>query len=141
MNNILVESGQKPYAIQLSRRFAHEVPNTVNFAFNKYYLDAQAQAILRRQADWIRQFPEVRFRVYGYTDLVGSEHYNKTLGLRRAQAVVSYLVSQGISRVAAAGGGLLRRNPAADPDAQSPNGATVAPSPRCRASSRTPRRC
>ena len=40
----------------------------------------------------------MRFRVYGHTDLVGSDQYNKTLGLRRAQAVVAYFASQGISR-------------------------------------------
>src|SRR5690606_16347783 len=45
-----------------------------------------------------RQFPEVRFRVYGHTDLVGSNAYNKSLGLRRANAVVAFLSSQGISR-------------------------------------------
>lgn len=98
MNNTLVMTGQRDFAISLTRKFAADVPNTVNFAFNSSVLDAQAQAILRQQADWIRQFPEVRFRVYGHTDLVGSDAYNKALGLRRAQAVVAYLSTQGISR-------------------------------------------
>ncbi len=98
MNNTLVQSGEKSYVIDLTRRFGAEVPNTVNFAFNQSTLDGTAQAALRRQADWIRQFPEVRFRVYGYTDLVGSDAYNKRLGMRRAQAVVAFLASQGISR-------------------------------------------
>ena len=53
---------------------------------------------MSRQADWIRQFPEIRFKVYGHTDLVGSDAYNRNLGLRRAQAAVAYLVSQGVSR-------------------------------------------
>ncbi len=98
MNNMLVQTGQKSYAVNLTNRFASEVPATVNFAFNKAQLDATAQAALRKQAGWIRQFPEVRFRVYGHTDLVGSNAYNKRLGLRRARAVVNYLVRQGISR-------------------------------------------
>lgn len=98
MNNTLVQTGQKNFVIDLSRRFASEVPSTVNFAFNSARLDANAQAALRQQANWIRQFPEVRFRVYGHTDAVGSNAYNKRLGLRRANAVVSFLTSQGISR-------------------------------------------
>ncbi|WP_411709782.1 OmpA family protein [Albidovulum salinarum] len=98
MNNTLVQTGQKSYAIDLTRRFAADVPNTVNFAFDSSQLDGEAHAALRQQAHWIRQFPEVRFRVYGHTDLVGSNAYNKALGLRRAQAVVAYLSSQGISR-------------------------------------------
>jgi len=81
----------------LSNRFASEVPSTVNFAFNSAVLDASAQAALRKQANWIRQFPEVRFRVFGHTDLVGSNAYNKRLGLRRARAVVRFLSTQGIS--------------------------------------------
>ncbi|PKP73708.1 MAG: hypothetical protein CVT84_12095 [Alphaproteobacteria bacterium HGW-Alphaproteobacteria-6] len=98
MTNTQVMSGQRSMVIDLTRRFAAEAQNTVNFAFDSATLDGEAQTALRRQADWIRQFPEVRFRVYGHTDLVGSEAYNKGLGLRRAQAVVRFLTSQGVSR-------------------------------------------
>ncbi|WP_102222594.1 OmpA family protein [Acidimangrovimonas sediminis] len=98
LNNTQLMSGQRSYAVALGERFAREVPNTVNFAFNRSYLDDRARTILARQATWIRQFPEVRFRVFGYTDRVGTEGYNKALGMRRARAVVDYLVSQGISR-------------------------------------------
>ncbi|MFN3641443.1 MAG: OmpA family protein [Gemmobacter sp.] len=98
MNNVLTMTGQKSYVQALGERFAREVPDTVNFEFDSARLDAAAQDILRRQAAWIRQFPEVRFRVYGHTDLVGSDAYNRALGLRRAQAVVSFLTAQGISR-------------------------------------------
>jgi len=98
MNNTLVMSGERDYMISLTKKFAADVQNTVNFAFDSAVLDESAKAVLRTQADWIRQFPEIRFRVYGHTDLVGSNSYNKSLGMRRAQAVVAYLSSQGISR-------------------------------------------
>jgi len=98
MNNVLVMSGQRDYTISLANRFAAEVPSTVNFAFNSSQIDGEAAAALSRQANWISQFPELRFSVYGHTDLVGSNAYNKSLGLRRAQAAVNYLVAQGISR-------------------------------------------
>lgn len=98
VNNIGVHSGQIDVAIDLSRRFAAEVPSTINFAFDSARLDDTARAALRQQANWIRQFPEVRFRVYGHTDLVGSDAYNRGLGQRRANAAVNFLVSQGISR-------------------------------------------
>lgn len=98
MNNTMVQSGERSYVIDLTRRFSSDVLNTVNFAFDSAVLDGGAQAALMQQADWIRQFPEVRFRVYGHTDLVGSDAYNKSLGLRRAQAVVNFLSRQGISR-------------------------------------------
>ena len=98
MNNMLVQTGQQDYTINLARRFASDVNSTVNFEFNSTVLDGDAHAILTRHADWIRQFPEVRFKVYGHTDLVGSQSYNRSLGLRRAQAVVAFLSSQGIER-------------------------------------------
>ena len=98
MNNRLVQTGAQDYTINLARRFASEVNSTVNFEFNSTVLDADARATLMKQADWIRQFPEVRFKVYGHTDLVGSQGFNRTLGLRRAQAVVAFLSTQGISR-------------------------------------------
>jgi len=98
MNNTMVMSGERGYIVDLARRFDADVGSTVNFEFNSARLDEQARIALRKQADWIRQYPEVRFRVYGHTDAVGSQAFNKRLGLRRAQAVVSYLASQGISR-------------------------------------------
>ncbi|MEL6990518.1 MAG: OmpA family protein, partial [Pseudomonadota bacterium] len=66
--------------------------------FNSAVLDGEARAILDQQAHFIRQFPEVRFRVFGHTDAVGSQGYNRGLGQRRANAAVRYLVSRGISR-------------------------------------------
>ena len=98
MNNTLIQTGQISYTVALAERFNAEVPDTINFAFDSYALDEEAKAILRKQANFIRQFPEVRFRVYGHTDLVGSAAYNQRLGLRRAQAAVAYLTSQGISK-------------------------------------------
>lgn len=98
MNNTLIQSGQKQYTMELAGRFAREVPSTITFAFNSSQLDSAAVATLRQQANWIKTFPEVRFRVYGHTDLVGSNASNKALGQRRAQAVVAYFASQGISR-------------------------------------------
>lgn len=97
-HNLALHRGQIDYAMVLAQRFAAEVPTTVNFEFDSAVLDGAAQAILQRQAHWIRQFPEVRFSVYGHTDLVGTERYNHGLGLRRARAVVAYLAQNGVGR-------------------------------------------
>lgn len=97
MNNTLVQSGQIDARVALGRRFAAEVPSTITFPFNSAQLTAEARQALEHQANWMRQFPELRFSVYGHTDLVGSDAYNRALGKRRAQAVVSYLASRGVS--------------------------------------------
>lgn len=98
MNNVLVQTGQINPVQALGERFAREVPTTITFAFNSAQITPEARAILDQQANFIRQFPEVRFRVYGHTDLVGSDAYNKRLGKRRAEAVVAYFAARGIPR-------------------------------------------
>lgn len=98
MNNTMIMSGEKSYTFDLANRFAREVMSTVNFAFNSSQLDAGARDTLNEQARWIKQFPEIRFKVYGHADAVGSNPFNKRLGMRRARAVVAYLGTRGISR-------------------------------------------
>ena len=98
MTNNQAQTDRSGMMVNLNRRFSNEVTTTVTFPFNSTALDANARATLRQQASWIRQFPEIRFKVFGHTDLVGSTAYNRRLGLRRAEAAVLYLTSQGISR-------------------------------------------
>ena len=98
LNNRLVHTGERQYTFDLANRFASEIQSTVTFEFNSAQLDANARNVLRQQAGWIRQFPEIRFKVYGHTDAVGSNRYNKRLGLQRANAVVHYLSTLGINR-------------------------------------------
>lgn len=97
-HNLQVQTRQLDYTIDLAERFVRDVPTTVNFAFNSTKLDRSAQEVLRIQADWIMQFHEVEFRVFGHTDKVGDSAYNKSLGMRRARAVVNFLVEQGVDK-------------------------------------------
>jgi outer membrane protein OmpA-like peptidoglycan-associated protein len=89
-------SDEKLYSLELARRFANEVLTNVTFAFNSAELDQGARDIIQEQATWIMQFPELRFRIYGHADSPGSNAYNKRLGLKRARAVMAYMVSLGI---------------------------------------------
>ena len=98
MNNTQIQNGDLTFLANLNQRFTSEVPTMVTFEFDKSDLDDDAKAILREQANWIRQFPEIRFSVFGHTDAVGSDAYNEALGRRRANAVLNYLVSQGVNR-------------------------------------------
>jgi len=77
MNNSEVQSGQGSFTVNLNRRFSNEVSTMVTFPFNSTALDESARATLRQQANWISQFPEIRFKVFGHTNLVGSTAYNR----------------------------------------------------------------
>lgn len=82
----------------LSEAFRGETQDTVTFPFNRSTLDSAARRALDGQAAWLRSNPEVRMTIIGHTDLVGSNSYNDSLGLRRARAVLSYLTQRGVSR-------------------------------------------
>lgn len=98
-NNVAVQSASaEEILINLTLKFANEVPARINFAFNKWDLDAEARAALDQQAAWIMAHPKIKFRVYGHTDKVGSNAYNQRLGQRRANAAVNYLISKGVDR-------------------------------------------
>jgi outer membrane protein OmpA-like peptidoglycan-associated protein len=97
MQNMAAMSSGQAVGV-LGGRFAAAVPTTINFAFNSAQLSPEAQRVLDQQADFMRRFPEVRFSVYGHTDLVGSSDYNQALGRRRAEAAVAYLGTRGIPR-------------------------------------------
>ena len=89
-------TGMSPALIGLSRDFRRSAPDMITFAFNSAVLSPEAQRVLDQQAAWIVRHPHVRLRIYGHTDLVGSDAYNYQLGLRRAQAAAAYLVARGI---------------------------------------------
>jgi len=79
----------------------------VLFAFNKAELSAQAGPRLDKLADFLKQFPERKLLIEGYTDSVGSDGYNQELSARRAGAVRDALVARGVDtgRITARGYG------------------------------------
>lgn len=55
-----------------------------------------ATSEIERLANFLRQHPEMRIRVEGHTDAVGTEAYNEELSRRRAQAVADALTGLGV---------------------------------------------
>src|SRR6056300_7003 len=97
-HNIRVMTDSDYYARIVAQEFANKVPDMITFDLNSAALDQDAKRILDIQARWIKRFPELRYRVYGHTDLTWPAAHNKALGLKRAQAVGRYLSSLGIPR-------------------------------------------
>lgn len=70
-------------------------PVSITFASGKFNLDENAKTIIDIQfADVARTFANVKVRIEGNTDNVGSAASNKVLSERRAKAVADYLRSQ-----------------------------------------------
>ena len=51
---------------------------------------------MTRQAAWLRQYAQYRITIEGHCDERGTREYNLALGERRAMAVKSFLVAQGL---------------------------------------------
>ncbi len=71
-------------------------------------------ATLDVAAETLRECPNIRTEVEGHTDSVGTDVYNQALSQRRAESVMSYLISHGISSSRLEAKGLGESNPIAD---------------------------
>jgi outer membrane protein OmpA-like peptidoglycan-associated protein len=69
----------------------------VLFAYNRYDLNANAQANLEQLKGYLIKYPETNITVIGHTDAKGTDVYNQTLSENRANAAVNYLKQNGIA--------------------------------------------
>lgn len=69
----------------------------VYFNWDKYNIDAEAQAVIANAAAAARQVNATVILVTGNTDTTGSNPYNQALSERRAEAVKQALLQQGLS--------------------------------------------
>ena len=70
--------------------------STVNFAYDRYDVDASARNILQAQANWMKA-NNVNVIVEGHCDERGTREYNLALGERRADSIRSFLLSAGVT--------------------------------------------
>ena len=86
----------------------------VLFAFNKAELTAQAGPRLDKLASFLRQFPQRKLLVEGYTDAVGADAYNMELSERRAETIREALVARGVDTTRVVTKGYGKAYPVAD---------------------------
>jgi outer membrane protein OmpA-like peptidoglycan-associated protein len=79
-----------------------------NFEFNSTTLDDDAREYLDELAKALIDNPELKIKLVGHTDNVGSEKFNQRLSIHRAQTLKDYLVEQGVNseRITADGKGM-----------------------------------
>ncbi len=68
----------------------------VHFDFDKSTLTKEAQVILKRNIQILKENPKAKVRIAGYTSASGTEEYNQKLSERRANAVQEYLINEGV---------------------------------------------
>ena len=86
----------------------------VLFDFNKYTLKPEAREKLAKVSGILLAYPNLKLKVEGYTDNIGSDEYNQRLSEQRAEAVQAYLVTQSVSDDNITATGYGKSNPIAD---------------------------
>jgi peptidoglycan-associated lipoprotein len=66
------------------------------FDFDKSVLKPEAQALLKKKADWMKSNSGTKLLIEGNTDERGTAEYNLALGERRAESAKKFLVDLGI---------------------------------------------
>lgn len=74
-----------------------ELMRNVTFEFDRDVITPSSNSTLDQVARIIKEFPDTRFLVAGYTDAKGSAAYNEDLSNRRARAVYNALIARGVS--------------------------------------------
>lgn len=72
------------------------VSSEASFAFDSATIKPEFKPTLDRVAGVLRDDPNVRITIIGFTDSIGSEEYNQRLSERRARATADYLISRGV---------------------------------------------
>jgi outer membrane protein OmpA-like peptidoglycan-associated protein len=86
----------------------------VLFDFNKYTLKPEARERLAKISGIVLAYPDLRLQVEGHTDSIGSDEYNQTLSEKRAETVLGYLVSSGVTPDHVTATGMGKADPVAD---------------------------
>lgn len=73
------------------------VPGSVSFATGSSSIEPALHPTLDKIAGTLQEYPATTIAVVGHTDSMGDPQYNMTLSERRASAVASYLVQQGVN--------------------------------------------
>ena len=84
------------------------------FATGRSELKSGATANLDRVTAFMNEYPKRTAAIEGFTDSMGSEEMNQSLSQRRADAVKSYLVGQGVGSARLSSSGRGENGPVAD---------------------------
>jgi outer membrane protein OmpA-like peptidoglycan-associated protein len=71
--------------------------DNILFEFDSYELNSQSISSLEILKSTLLEYPDLKVEIAGYTDAIGSTEYNRKLADKRAQAVIDYFASSGIS--------------------------------------------
>lgn len=97
---------------------AKTVLNNIFFDFDSYELKPSSKTELKKIVNFLKQNPDLKIEVAGYTDDVGSENYNQGLSFKRARAVKNFLLRNGVDNTQISAKGYGSSNPVVSNDTE-----------------------
>ncbi|MBP9752899.1 MAG: OmpA family protein [Proteobacteria bacterium] len=79
--------------------FKKNVGDRVHFDFDRACISEASSAQLKKQADWLKQYPNTKATIVGKCDERGGREYNIALGQKRADNASTVLKQHGASGV------------------------------------------
>ncbi|MCJ8190935.1 OmpA family protein [Sphingomicrobium aestuariivivum] len=90
------------------------MPSGITFPTDSYSIQPEFRTTLNEVANTLKTYDSTYIDVMGHTDSTGSDSYNQTLSVNRANAVADYLAMQGVQRARMATVGYGESQPIAD---------------------------
>ena len=84
-------------ALQPIVKNAVTVLNNIFFDLNQFEINSKSFTELDEVVKFLNANPKIKVEISGHTDNIGNDNYNQQLSQKRAQSVVNYLLSKGIS--------------------------------------------
>ena len=92
------ESQPDPNRTRQGDNITLDMPSAITFAFDSSSLNPAFHGTLDRLANTMNEYGQTIIEIAGHTDSVGTDSYNQTLSVQRAQAVANYLIARGVNR-------------------------------------------
>lgn len=89
------ETNKKQY-VSILPEDEEEIKKRIHFAFDSYELSHEAKEILKKKAEILLKYPNIKIVIEGHCDERGTDEYNLALGERRAKAAYDYLILLGV---------------------------------------------
>ena len=93
----LIDSKDFRFLFKLSPTNEPIKVNNINYATGSYQITEESKLALDSVVQLLVLNPTIKIELMAHTDFVGSDQFNSDLSQKRAQSVVDYLISKGIT--------------------------------------------
>lgn len=97
LDNVKIAEGAHEVSEEKVLEDGKIITHNILFEVNSSVLLARSYAEIKRIADLMGEYPDLKFSVEGHTDSDGSDAHNQELSEQRAKATLDALVEMGIS--------------------------------------------